>query len=55
MIYGGPEQFESKRKKKLTQCQMVYATELATLEYLRWSEVPNTFSKANQPSIWSQN
>ncbi|XP_022680039.1 uncharacterized protein LOC101785440 [Setaria italica] len=51
MIYGGPEQFESKRKQKVTQRQIVYATEPGTPEYLRWSEVPITFSRADHPGM----
>jgi hypothetical protein len=41
-IYGGPESYESRRKLKLT-AREVLAVMPATLEYLKWSEVPMTF------------
>ncbi|CAN6207251.1 unnamed protein product [Urochloa humidicola] len=51
MIFGGPEAFESKRQQKLTARQVLHAAELPTPEYLRWSEVPITFSRADHPGF----
>ncbi|CAN6272518.1 unnamed protein product [Urochloa humidicola] len=51
MIIGGPEVFESKRQQKLTTRMVLHATEPPTPEYLRWSEVPITFSRTDHPGF----
>ncbi|CAO2210141.1 unnamed protein product [Urochloa humidicola] len=47
IIYGVPGAFESRRQQKLMARQVLHATEPPTPEYLRWSKVPITFSRAN--------
>jgi hypothetical protein len=41
-IFGGPDSYEPKRKQKLIAREVLLVGP-ATLEYLRWSEVPITF------------
>jgi hypothetical protein len=45
-IYGGPESYESRRKQKFTVWE-VMAVSPATLDYLKWYEVPTTFDCSN--------
>jgi hypothetical protein len=40
MIFGGTTAYDSKRRQKLSRCE-VYATELATPAFLRWSRSPS--------------
>jgi hypothetical protein len=49
-IYGGPDSYESRRKQKLIASE-VMAVSPATLEYLKWSEVPITFDHSNHPDF----
>jgi hypothetical protein len=49
-IYGGPYSYEPRRKQKLT-AQEVLAVSPATLEYLKWSEVPITFDHSDHPNF----
>jgi hypothetical protein len=49
-IYGGHDSYESRQKKKLI-AQEVMAVSPATLEYLKWSEVPITFDRSNHPDF----
>jgi hypothetical protein len=49
-IYGGPDSYESRRKLKLT-AREVMAVSPATIEYLRWSEVPITFDRSDHPDF----
>ena len=46
MIFGGPAAYESWRKKRVTHRE-VFAAEPATLVFLRWSESPTTFDRAD--------
>ncbi|CAN6203400.1 unnamed protein product [Urochloa humidicola] len=46
MLVSGPE---SKRKQKLQARQVMHAVEPPTPAYLRWSEVPITFSREDHP------
>src|SRR5437762_10343912 len=48
MIYGGSDAHESKRKQKLT-AREINAITPATPKYLKWSEAPITFSRADHP------
>src|SRR5438105_3391582 len=48
MIYGGSDTYESKRKQKLT-AREINAITPATPKYLKWSEVPITFGRADHP------
>src|SRR5881394_322930 len=48
MIYGGSDAYESKRKQKLT-AREINAITTATPKYLKWSEAPITFGRANHP------
>src|SRR5438034_10493592 len=48
MIYGGTEAYESKRKQKLV-AREINAITPAIPRYLRWSEVPITFDRADHP------
>src|SRR6266542_556525 len=48
MIYGGSDAYESKRKQKLT-AQEINAITPATPKYLKWSEAPITFGRADHP------
>jgi hypothetical protein len=45
-IFGGPDSYEPKRKKKLIAWEVLVVSP-ATLKYLRWSEVPITFNRGN--------
>jgi hypothetical protein len=45
-IYGGPDSYESMRKQKLTAWKVMTVSP-ATLEYLKWSEVPIIFNRSN--------
>jgi hypothetical protein len=45
-IYGDPESYESRRKQKFTVWE-VMAVSPATLDYLKWYEVPTTFDCSN--------
>jgi hypothetical protein len=49
MIFGGLAAYESRRRQKLT-CREVYAAELATPAFLRWSELAITFNRSDHPS-----
>lgn len=46
MIFGGTLAQPSKRQEKLIQRE-IYNTELVTPSYLKWSETPITFDRAN--------
>src|SRR6266540_3267723 len=46
MIYGGSDAYGSKRKQKLT-AREINAITPATPKYLKWSEVPITFGRAD--------
>src|SRR5438132_5126884 len=48
MIYGGTEAYESKRKQKLV-AREINAITPAVPKYLKWSEVPITFDRADHP------
>src|SRR5437868_5980195 len=48
MIYGGSDAYESKRKQKLT-AREINAVIPATPKYLKWSEAPITFGRADHP------
>jgi hypothetical protein len=48
--YGGPDSYESKRKQKLTAREVITVS-LATLEHLKWFEVPITFDCSDHPDI----
>src|SRR5438876_3528501 len=48
MIYGGSDAYESKRKQKLT-AREINAITPATPKYLKWSEAPITFDRADHP------
>src|SRR5438105_4848218 len=48
MIYGGSDAYESKRKQKLITRE-INAITPATPKYLKWSEAPITFSRADHP------
>src|SRR5207237_3869031 len=48
MIYGGTDAYESKRKQKLT-AREINAITPTTPKYLKWSEVPITFGRADHP------
>src|SRR6266542_2939475 len=48
MIFGGSAAYESKRKQKLI-AREINAVTLATPKYLKWSEVPITFGRADHP------
>lgn len=47
-IFGGPDAYASKHRQKLA-LREVNAVAPATLEYLRWSEVPITFDRSDHP------
>src|SRR6266540_1182982 len=47
-IYGGSDAYESKRKQKLI-AQEINAITSATPKYLKWSEAPITFGRADHP------
>jgi hypothetical protein len=49
-IYGGPDFYESKRKQKLTNREIMTVSP-ATPEYLKWSEVPITFDRGDHPDF----
>ena len=49
MVYDGPDQIEGKHKAKLTDRLLVYAAQHGTPQFLRWSEVPITFSREDHP------
>ena len=49
MIFGGPVAYESRCKQKLSRRE-VMAVEPATPKFLRWSESPITFDRADDPS-----
>src|SRR6266540_3078764 len=48
MIYGGSDAYESKRKQKLI-AREINAVIPATPKYLKWSEAPITFDRADHP------
>src|SRR6266540_2736977 len=48
MIYGGTDAYESKRKQNLI-AREINAITPATPKYLKWSEVPITFGRADHP------
>jgi hypothetical protein len=48
--FGGPDSYDPKRKQKLT-AREVMAVKPATLEYLRWSEVPIIFDRGDHPDF----
>src|SRR5438105_4670588 len=48
MIYGGSDAYEPKRKQKLT-AREINAITPATPKYLKWSEAPITFDRADHP------
>ena len=48
MIYGGSDAYESKRKQKLI-AREINAITPATPKYLKWSEAPITFGRADHP------
>lgn len=50
-IYGGPDAYASKRNLKLARAVSTVGTDAApaTPQYLKWSEVPITFSRADHP------
>src|SRR5438128_6249761 len=48
MIYGGSAAYESKRKQKLT-AREINVVHPVTPKYLKWSEVPITFGRADHP------
>src|SRR5438105_3096385 len=48
MIYGGSDAYESKRKQKLT-AREINAVTPVTPKYLKWSEAPITFGRADHP------
>jgi hypothetical protein len=47
-IYSGPIPHKSQHKHKLTS-RAVNAVSSSTLEYLHWSEFPNTFDQMDHP------
>jgi hypothetical protein len=49
-ISGGPDSYESRRKKKLTAWEVMVVLP-ATPEYLKWSEVPITFDHNDHPDF----
>jgi hypothetical protein len=49
-IYDGPDSYESRRKQKLT-AREVMPVSPATLEYLKWSEIPITFDHSDHPNF----
>jgi hypothetical protein len=49
-IFGGPDSYEPKRKQKLTAWE-VMALNPATPKYLRWSKVPITFDRGDDPDF----
>src|SRR5438876_10914229 len=48
MIYGGSDAYESKQKQKLI-AREINAVIPATPKYLKWSEAPITFGRADHP------
>src|SRR5436190_19721131 len=48
MIYGGSDEYESKRKQNLT-AREINAVIPVTPNYLKWSEAPITFGRADHP------
>src|SRR5438105_13559574 len=48
MIYGRLDAYESRRKQKLTTRE-INAVHPVTPKYLKWSEAPITFSRADHP------
>src|SRR6266508_4058046 len=48
MIYGGSAAYESKRKQKLT-AREINAVTPVTPKYLKWSEAPINFVRADHP------
>src|SRR5438105_6012335 len=48
MIYGGSDAYESNRKQKLTAREINEVIPV-TPKYLKWSEAPITFGRANHP------
>jgi hypothetical protein len=48
MIFGRPPTFDSKHRRKLARRE-VYAAELATPAFLRWSRSAITFNRSNNP------
>jgi hypothetical protein len=49
-IYGGPDSYESRRKKKFTTWEVMLVSPV-TLEYLKWSEAPITFDCSDYPDF----
>jgi hypothetical protein len=49
-IYDGPDSYESRRRQKLT-AREVMAVSPATPEYLKWSKVPITFDRSDNPNF----
>jgi hypothetical protein len=49
-IYGGPDSYEPRRKKKLTAPE-VMTVSLATLEYMKYFKVPITFDCSDHPNF----
>jgi hypothetical protein len=50
-IFGGPDSYEPKRKQKLI-AREVMAVKPATPEYLRWYEVPITFDRGANRTLY---
>src|SRR5438128_7278884 len=46
MIYGGSDAYDAKQKQKLT-AREINAITLAAPKYLKWSEAPITFGRAD--------
>jgi hypothetical protein len=46
MIFGGPAAYNSKRRQKLTHCE-VYTAEPTTPAFLRWSRSAITFDRSD--------
>jgi hypothetical protein len=49
-IYGGPDSYESRRKQKRTDRELM-AVSPATPEYLKWSVVTITFDRSDHPDF----
>src|SRR5438552_375755 len=49
MIYGGSDAYESKRKQKLA-ARKINAITPVIPKYLKWSEAPITFGRADHPN-----
>jgi hypothetical protein len=52
-IYGGPDSYESRRKHKLTDWEVMTFSP-TTPEYMKWFEVTSTFDCSNHLDIVSK-